>query len=86
MPIAQKKAFITPSGLYQFNLIPFGLCNAPATFERMTDNVLRGLQWKTCLCYFDNMAAFSSDLNMHLEHLEDVLTRATSARLQLHME
>lgn len=40
----EKTAFSTPHGLYEFNVMPFGLCNAPATFERMIDTVLRGLK------------------------------------------
>lgn len=40
----QKTAFVTPDGLYEFNVMPFGLCNVPATFEQMMDNILRGLK------------------------------------------
>lgn len=54
-----KTAFTTPDGLYEFNAMPFGLCNAPARFERMTDNILRGLNWSTCLCYLDDIVVFA---------------------------
>ena len=47
-----KTAFRTSSGqLFEFNQVPFGLCNAPATFSRLMDRVLAGLHWETCLFY-----------------------------------
>ena len=54
-----KTAFRTSSGqLYKFNRLPFGLCNAPATFSRLMDNVLSGLSWKVCLYYLDDIIVF----------------------------
>ena len=47
----EKTAFYTSEGLFEFNVMPFGLCNAPATFQRLMDSVLAGLHWKTCLVY-----------------------------------
>ncbi|GFV44328.1 retrovirus-related Pol polyprotein from transposon 297 [Trichonephila clavipes] len=58
----EKTAFITPEGLYEFKVMPFGLCNAPATFERMMDNLLRNFKWTMCLCYLDDIIVFSETL------------------------
>lgn len=82
-PDKEKTAFATPDGLYEFNVMPFGLCNAPATFERMMDSVLRGLKWKTCFCYLDDIVVFSSTFAEHLQRLDEVLTCISNAGLQL---
>lgn len=81
-----KTAFVTPDGLYEFNVMPFGLCNAPATFERMMDTVLRGLKWQTCLCYLDDIVVFAPDFTTHLHRLKCVLTCLTNAGLQLNLK
>ena len=81
-----KTAFVTPDGLYEFNVMPFGLCNAPATFERMMDNILRGYKWNTCLCYLDDIVVFSRDFPTHLVRLREILTCLTSAGLQLNIK
>lgn len=46
----EKTTFITPEGLYQFNVVPFGLRNAPVIFESIINNVLQGLKRRMCLC------------------------------------
>lgn len=79
----EKTAFATPDDLYEFNVMPFGLCNDPATFERMIDTVLHGLKWKICLCYLDDIVIFSSTFDEHLQRVEEVLTCLRNAGLQL---
>ena len=51
----EKTAFTTPSGLFEFKVMLFGLCNAPATFQQLMDMVLAGMQWKNCLVYLDDV-------------------------------
>ncbi|GFX19047.1 retrovirus-related Pol polyprotein from transposon opus [Trichonephila clavipes] len=79
----EKTAFITPVGLYEFKVMPFGLCNAPATFERMMDNLLRHFKWTMCLCYLDDIIVFSETFEDHLIRLRLVLKCLQEAGLKL---
>uniref|UniRef100_L7LV95 RNA-directed DNA polymerase n=1 Tax=Rhipicephalus pulchellus TaxID=72859 RepID=L7LV95_RHIPC len=79
----EKTAFITPDGLYQFKVMPFGLCNAPATFERMMDALLHGFKWSICLCYLDDVIVFSPTFETHIERLSTILSVFRKAGLQL---
>ncbi|UYV81558.1 K02A2.6-like, partial [Cordylochernes scorpioides] len=79
----EKTAFITPDGLFEFKVMPFGLCNAPATFERMMDNLLKGLRWTICLCYLDDVVIFADNFPDHLRRLEVVLNCFKRAGLKL---
>ena len=78
VPVAEedrtKTAFITPRGLYQFKMMPFGLCGAPATFQRMMDQVIRGMH-KFASAYLDDLIIFSTTWEDHLTHLKAVLSR-----------
>lgn len=49
-----RTAVVTADGLYQFDVMPFGLINAPSTFERMIDVMLTGLKWTSCVVYWDD--------------------------------
>ena len=79
----QKSAFVTNSGLYQFTVMPFGLSNAPSTFERLMERVLSGLQWQICLVYLDDVIVFSRGVSQHISRLEEVLERIMAAGLRL---
>lgn len=78
-----KSAFVTPSGVYQWKRMPFGLVNAPASFQALMTQVLRGLNWKTCLVYVDDILVFSNSFKEHLQHLEQIFARLTEAGLTL---
>ncbi|GFW90972.1 retrovirus-related Pol polyprotein from transposon 297 [Trichonephila clavipes] len=66
----EKDGIYYPEGLYEFKVMPFGLCNAPATFERMMDNLLRHFKWTMCLCYLDDIIVFSVQCCIELQALE----------------
>ena len=70
-------------GLWRFRVMPFGLCNAPATFERLMERVLGQLRWQICLCYLDDILIFSRTVDEHLAHLEIVFQRLREAKLKL---
>ena len=59
---SRKAAFVTHTGLIQFRVMPFGLCNVPATFERLMDRVLSGMRWSRCLVYLDDVISFGTDV------------------------
>ena len=79
----EKTAFVTTSGLYHFNVLSFGLTNAPATFQRLMEYILAGLQWHTCLLYLDDIIVFSKDFESHIENLCEILERIEKAGLKL---
>ena len=75
-------AFITPYGLYEFTVMPFGLHNAPATFQRMMNEVLRDCSGFSRAC-IDDVVVFSPTWEEHLSHLRTVLTCLQHASLTL---
>ena len=79
----EKTAFSTKYGLYQFKVMPFGLCNAPGTFERLMETVLRGMQWERAVLYLDDIIVFSHDVQQHMLRLEEVFQRLKDANLTL---
>ena len=80
----EKTAFCTGAGgLYQWNVLPFGLTSAGATFERLMERVLQGLHWETCLIYLDDVIIFAKDVETHINRLDAVLTRIKEAGLKI---
>jgi hypothetical protein len=68
-----KTAFRTPQGLFQFKVLPFGLTNAPATFQAVMNDVLKPLIGKCVLVYMDDILVYSKNEHEHAEHLRQVL-------------
>uniref|UniRef100_A0A3Q2ZZT4 Gypsy retrotransposon integrase-like protein 1 n=1 Tax=Kryptolebias marmoratus TaxID=37003 RepID=A0A3Q2ZZT4_KRYMA len=79
----EKTAFTTGHGLYQFRSMPMGLTNAPATFQRVMELVLKGLPWQICMVYLDDILIYSKSFSEHLAALEEVLSRIGAAGLRL---
>src|SRR6218665_1556158 len=78
-----KTAFVTRRGSFHFRVLPFGMCNSPATFSRMMNLVMAGLSFEICLIYLDDIIIFSEDLETHFDRLEIVLQRLQDANLKL---
>ena len=79
----KKTAFVTTHGLYQFRVMPFGLCNAGACFERLMECVLAGLNWQICLLYLDDVIVFARSFEEHLKRLEQVISKIQESRLKI---
>ncbi|XP_075141564.1 uncharacterized protein LOC142217269 [Leptodactylus fuscus] len=85
-PQAQERsAFITPFGLYESTVLPFGMKNAPATFQRMVNSLLSGCEG-FATAYLDDIAVFSPTWEEHLQHLAQVLGRIHQAGLTIKPE
>ena len=87
VPMAEKDkaktAFCTPFGLFEFNRMPFGLCNAPSTFQRLMERIFGDQSFQSLLLYLDDIVIFSQTFDQHLQRLELVLTRLKKHHLKL---
>jgi len=79
----EKTAFSSGSGLYQFRVMPFGLSNAPATFQRLMQITLAGLRWRDCLVFLDDIIVHSRSFEEHAETLAKVFQAIGSSGLKL---
>ena len=77
-----KTIFITPFGKWEFNMVPFGLAQAPAYFQALISMVLEGLS-HFAIAYLDDIIIFSKNEEEHLQHLEIIFERICEAGLKL---
>ncbi|KAL6471539.1 hypothetical protein MHYP_G00201890 [Metynnis hypsauchen] len=78
-----KTVFASHCGLFQFKVLPFSLCNSPATFQRLMNTVLAGLVYTCCTVYLDNVVIASPTFEQHLLDLGQVFSRLESAGVSL---
>ncbi|KAI0529011.1 hypothetical protein KFK09_001556 [Dendrobium nobile] len=78
-----KTAFKTKQGLFEWRVMPFGLCNAPATFMRLMTEVLKDHLNRFCVVYFDDILIYSSSFEDHIRHLTKVLQALREHHLYL---
>ena len=66
--------------------MPMGLCTASATFQRLMELVLQGLNWQTCIIYLDDIVMYGRSFEEHLQRVEEVLQRISESGLKLKPE
>lgn len=76
-------SFVTPSGLYSYNVMPFGLKNAPATFQRLMNRVTAGLEG--CSVYLDDLVVYSDSWDSHMQRIQALFERLVEANLTVNL-
>ena len=87
VPLTQRareiSAFVTPSGLYQYKVMPFGMKNAPATFQRMVNKLVRDMDG--CKGYIDDVVIFSDNWSDHIRQIERFFQIMREAKLTINL-
>ncbi|KAK3526080.1 hypothetical protein QTP70_014642 [Hemibagrus guttatus] len=81
-----KTAFTMPFGLYEYRRMPFGLCNAPATFQRLMQAIMSDFVFQIVLVYLDDLLVYSSTFHKHLVWLETVFRKLKETGLKIKIE
>ena len=74
---------VGPLGFYECNHMPFGLCNAPATFQRLMENCFGDINMKSCLIYLDDIVVFSRTFEEHVERIAEAGLKLSPAKCRL---
>ena len=81
-----KTDFVCAEGLFSFKVMPFGLKNAPATFQRLMGIALGELKGKICFVYLDDIIIYSQNRDRHFQDLQAVLDKLRETGLTLNMK
>ena len=82
----EKTAFVCPYGLFEWMRLPFGLCNAPSTFQRFIQKAMHGYLFDILLAYLDDILVYSTDFQQHLSDLQKVFQRLREVGVKLNPE
>ena len=83
-PRAQEiSAFVTPNGLYECKVMPFGMKNAPATFQRLMNHVTQTVS--NCVVYIDDVIVYSSTFDDHVQSIRDLFDSLVNAKLTVNL-
>src|SRR4051794_30064341 len=82
----EKTAFISHKGLYEFNVMPFGLCNAPSTFQRLMNYILQKFLGKFVAVYLDDIIIYSTTFEQHIDHIHQVFQALRNATLKIKLK
>src|SRR5437868_12975906 len=82
----EKIAFITKYSTYEFNVMLFELCNTPATFQHLMNQIYQEIAYKYIVVYLNNTNIFLQIFEDHIQYLCKVFTRIRKARLKLNLE
>ncbi len=81
-----KTAFVTPSGHYEYRVMPYGLSNSPSVFQSFMNEIFRDMLHRFIVVYIDNILIYSPNLATHLHHVTQVLQRLRRYSLFLKLE
>ncbi|PIK55799.1 hypothetical protein BSL78_07287 [Apostichopus japonicus] len=76
-------AFVTPDGLFQYKVMPFGMKNAPATFQRLLNNITASLE--NCEVYIDDIIVYSNSWYEHVTRIRSLFEKLTEANLTVNL-
>ena len=77
-----KTAFVCEKGLFAFKVLPMGLINSGATYQRTIEQIMAPIQYETCLIYLDDIIVYSKTFEEHIQRLDEEFTRIGRANLR----